>query len=523
MNAAIWRSLLWKEWREHRWKLAALVSIAIGLNLWALKGNIVDHRDYAWPAIAMLWIVLPISSILVATGIAAGEESQRTASFLKSLPISIRSAAIAKLAASTLTVVAAQAFGLMLTRALLRVAEEFNWASRLNSTNFLREVGELYDIGDPALAYLLVTFLIGFSLILWVAAPAVNSKSEVRAGSIGLIVVVACWTAFAWGLNLLSDDGNLTHLGPMGKTVAACIAAMLPGGIWIASATLERVPGQAPYLVIPYLLSHVPLAWWYITRLGHTDDRERARLNDAVPLVAPAPAWLGPARRSPLTALLWKHARECAPIVLAGAIGAVGVAVTIFCTEYPSYANNSMRLLEITSGSVMAGFMVLGCCAGIVCGAGVLTSELEPRLYAFWRTRPISIDLWFAIAFLGGLALLVVVFGVPVAVAYQFALADESSNEPPLSMMFSILMLSYVSGAFTASFVRNAVYASLLGLGVMAFAFAGVMYAVAWVADRWLDVPNPDAWLGVATLAFSAVLGLAAWVCVRNDWSLRLS
>jgi hypothetical protein len=295
---------------------------------------------------------------------------------------------------------------------------------------------------------------------------------------------------------------------------------MLPGGIWVALGILDGLAGQS-YLLFPYLASHIPLAWWYITRFGHTGDRERARLNDAAPLVAPAPVWLGPARRSSQSALLWKHTRECAPIVLAGAIGAVGLAVTTVCMQYTT-RHDAIDLLELTSGSVLVGFMMLGCIAGLVCGAGVLTSELEPQLYTFWRTRPISIDLWFAIAFLGGLALLVIVFGIPIAIAYQFAVPAESHDEPPLSLALAILVLSYVSGAFTASFVRNAVYASLLGLGVMGFAFTGVMYTLTRIIkDSGIDIPV--AWLGVATLAVSALLGLAAWVCVRNDWSLRLS
>lgn len=524
MNAAIWRSLLWKEWREHRWKLAALVVVVIGLHVWALDATEPEAAHYASPFWATLYLVVPIGSVFLAISLAAGEQSQGTAPFLRSQPINLRWLAVIKLAVSVAMIVTTLSLAAALTRALVATADALNWQSDESSLKSLDSLRGLFETGGWFFSALLIGGAVSASLILWMAAPAVNSKSEVRAGAIGLIVVVASWTLFAWGLYLCAsyDTGsvNVRTLAPIAKQVTAYIAAMLPGGIWVALISLDGLAGQS-YLLFPYLATHVPLAWWYITRFGRTGDRERARLNDAAPLVAPAPAWLPPARRSPLTALLWKHARECAPIVFAGAIGAVCIAITMVCLEYQN--DKAMPLLELTSGSVLVGFMTLGCCAGLVCGAGVLTSELEPRLYTFWRTRPISIDLWFAIAFLGGLALLLVVFGVPIAIAYQLAIPEDSSFEPPLSLILAILVLSYVSGAFTASFVRNAVYASLLGLGVMAFAFAGVMYAVARVADNLLDISNPDAWLGVATLAVSALLGVAAWVCVRNDWSLRLS
>jgi hypothetical protein len=514
MNAAIWRSLLWKEWREHRWKLAALLVVVVGLHVWSLTASGRFALPDDAPVMATLLLVLPIGSAFVAMGLAASERSQRTAPFLRSLPLDSRCVAVTKLLAGITTIVAVQALAVLLTQCRLLAVDSLNTTVATGSSNPFHNLHRLFETGHWSVTALLISLMIAASLILWIAAPAVNSESEVRAGAIGLIVVVSCWTLLAWGLYLFADTSSSD---PLQRMVVSHIAAMLPGGIWVALLWMQNETGQS-FLIIPYLLSHVPLAWWYINRFGHSGDRERVRLNDAPPLVAPVPVWLGPARRSPLTALLWKHARECAPIVLAGAIGAVGIAITVVCVEYQY--DKTMSLLELTSGSVLVGFMTLGCCAGLVCGAGVLTSELEPRLFTFWRTRPISIDLWFAIAFLGGLALLLVVFGVPVVLAYQFIMPENRQSEPAPSAVLAILVLSYVSGAFTASFVRNAVYASLLGLGVM----AGFGVMAAWFANEaseWIDAPA--AWLGVATLAFSAVLGVAAWVCVRNDWSLRLS
>ncbi len=508
MNGAIWRSLLWKEWREHRWKLAALVVVVLGLHAWVLDATRPGPAHYANAFWATLFIVVPIGSAFVAIGLAAGEQSQRTASFMRSSPVDLRGLAIVKLLVGGATIAAIIMLAAVLTRALVAAADAYSWQSDASSLESLDSLRHLYETGGWFLTALLIGVSVSISLILWMAAPAVNSKSEVRAGAIGLIVVVACWTLLAWGVYFVNRDAAPSSDQ---RVVIAHLAAMMPGGIWVALISLDGLAGQS-YLLFPYLATHVPLACWYITHFGHTGDRERSRLSDAAPLVAAAPVWLGPARRSPLTALLWKHTRECAPIVLAGAIGALGLAVTTICVQYSQ--GSTIDLMDITSESVLVAFITLGCCAGLVCGAGVLTSELEPRLFTFWRTRPIPIDLWFAIAFLGGLALLVGVFGVPVAVAYQFTMPEDRQNEPSLVLILAILVLSYASGAFTASFVRNPVYASILGFCVMMIAFATA-------ATEWIGIPI--AWLGVAALALSAVLGVAAWVCVRNDWSLRLS
>jgi hypothetical protein len=510
MNGAIWRSLLWKEWREHRWKLAALVVVVIGLHVWALtaSGHFASLDDA--PVMATLLLLLPIGSAFVAMGLAASERSQRTAPFLRSLPLDSRYVAVTKLLAGITTIVAVQAFAVLLTQCRLLAVDSLNTTVATGSSSPFHNLHRLFETGHWSVTALLISLMIGASLTLWIAAPAVNSESEVRAGAIGLIVVVGCWTLLAWGLYLFTDT---TSSDPLQRMVVSHIVAMLPGGIWVSLLWMQNETGQS-FLIIPYLLSHVPLAWWYITRFGRTGDRERARLNDAAPLVAPAPVWLAPARRSPLTALLWKHTRECAPIVLAGALGALGLTIILVSMNYNHahvlYASN--KLLTLAGDSLLMAFMTLGCCAGLVSGAGVLTSELEPRLYTFWRTRPISIDLWFATSFLGGLALLVVVFGIPIAIAEQLV-GNPALNSPKPSLL-AILVLSYVSGAFTASFVRNPVYASLLGLGVMLAWFASI-------ASEWSDIPT--AWQGGATLAVSALLGVAAWVCVRNDWSLRLS
>jgi hypothetical protein len=182
MNAAIWRSLLWKEWREHRWKLAALVVVVIGLHVWALDATEPEAAHYVSPFWATLYLVVPIGSVFLAISLAASEQSQGTAPFLRSLPINLRWLAVIKLVISVATIIAVLSLAAALTRALVAAAEAYGWQSDEGSLRSLDSLRGLFETGGWFFSALLIGGAVSASLILWMAAPAVNSKSEVRAG-----------------------------------------------------------------------------------------------------------------------------------------------------------------------------------------------------------------------------------------------------------------------------------------------------------------------------------------------------
>lgn len=499
MNTAIWRNLLWKEWREQRWKLVALVAVVVGLHVWALDATEPGYGHYADPLIMSHSIVLPIGSILLAVGLAAGERSHRTAPFLRSLPLDLRKVAAVKLAMTLAVSLIAQAVAVLLTVGLLSLVESSGWQQH-GTSEALNSYRSAIEMGHWAPSCLVLSILLSSSLILWIAAPAVNSESEVRAGAIGLVVIVALWTAFS----------GLLYWTARGVEELAPVVAALPGGIR-PDLGISRV--ERGYLLGAFLLTHVPLAWWYISRFGQASDPVGLSPRDASKATTATIEWLGPPMRSPIYALGWKQLRQGVPVALAGAACAVAVTIVVLSNSNPGSGGLTEReqLLYSWGYAAEISFMILGVCAGLVGGAGAVTTELEPRLFTFWRSRPVSPDLWFWTTFLSGLALQLIVFGVPVLFAAKVLVGLSGSQHS--GVYLPILAASYVAGAFTAAIVRHAVYASFIGIGV----FSAV---VALPHVEWFSLPEP--FHGPAILVASAMLAALAWLAVRNDWSLRV-
>src|SRR5690349_21509294 len=100
----IWYSLVWKEWHEHKWKLAAITVI-----LWwivALVATFTDPRDRLGLAAGLVTISMIPLAIFIGLGTAASEASRRTLPYLQALPAPLGHVAVVKLFFGLLTVVA---------------------------------------------------------------------------------------------------------------------------------------------------------------------------------------------------------------------------------------------------------------------------------------------------------------------------------------------------------------------------------------------------------------------------------
>src|SRR3972149_4322861 len=80
----IWQALAWKEWHEHKWKLAALTAVLWGVAAWilAVAGS---HDKIALMTVFAILGIIPLS-VFVGLGAAANERSRNTLPFLQSLP-----------------------------------------------------------------------------------------------------------------------------------------------------------------------------------------------------------------------------------------------------------------------------------------------------------------------------------------------------------------------------------------------------------------------------------------------------
>lgn len=97
---AIARSLVWKEWREQRWRIVTLTGIVLFISTWFAVGGRITVFEAAIPA---LYMVLPFAVMFLAMSAAASEQSGRTVGFLQALPISPAKFGVTKLVGSLIT------------------------------------------------------------------------------------------------------------------------------------------------------------------------------------------------------------------------------------------------------------------------------------------------------------------------------------------------------------------------------------------------------------------------------------
>ena len=74
--------LFWKEWRAHRWTLAALAGLIV------IAEGIATWQALIERSIPFLWIVLPLAAAMLGAGFFSREELDEPRSFLHTLPLS---------------------------------------------------------------------------------------------------------------------------------------------------------------------------------------------------------------------------------------------------------------------------------------------------------------------------------------------------------------------------------------------------------------------------------------------------
>ena len=99
----IWQSLAWKEWHEHKWKLAALLAIMWGVAMLSADRNGTTER-FSESGSSLAIGIVPLA-IFIGLGTAAGERSRGTMPFLQALPVPMWRVALHKLAFGLVTII----------------------------------------------------------------------------------------------------------------------------------------------------------------------------------------------------------------------------------------------------------------------------------------------------------------------------------------------------------------------------------------------------------------------------------
>lgn len=503
---SIWRSLLWKEWREHRWKLAALVAVVV------IVPSILSIRSPGdiYSAITLTLIMgVPLAATFIGMGVAAGEESRGTVRFLQALPTPMARPAAAKLIWAGLTlflpVLAAMTWSLWWSPMLIGDAAAD--PQRMVDRMFWKPWGTESWYG----AALLGSVLGGGSILIWIAAAGVNRSDEVRAGAVGLLVGLAYWSTISLACVLMRRE--LDQEPVLGWVAAA------PGGPAIvnlppvANRSLPMWFSRFGLYAGVALAVHGTLVAWYLLRFGRVAPARSQTLEASS--ARPARTWLAPPRKSPLTAIVWKQFRESAPLA---AMAAGGIALAAIGAGIVSDRDT----IDVTEFTYIL-WTVTGVCVAVVAGVGVFMDDLRPGIHTFWRSRPVDVNQWFFVKLAIALVTTLVILSIPpfFTLAAFFWTRDSGANPGMASGMGLVLAAQgglFVAAVAAMTLVRQAAYAAILALGVAAT--YGV--SVSETLDAWAPGWSEHGWVFGVALAVPVVAStIVAWLAVRKDWGWR--
>lgn len=507
----IWQSLLWKEWREHQWKLAALTSIVLAtaayIHFW-------EGAMALAPMAAILFCIVLPGAMFVAMGVAAGERSGGTMDFVRALPVGHGRVAAIKLFIGAVTC-AVPAITLMAVELGVR-----HFASGGGEASFAAErptaaSDDLLPWQFAATCSLAAGAAV--SVFVWSAAAGVRQPTELRAGLAAVLFVPGWLLIFqfmnVWARTEWANSPWLYVVGPL--------AAATPG----AGLLLLSIDVPAWQVVVPQLLSLGAAAAWTVSHYGRvTAAEDRSPAPQAIQHLMDRPA-RSRHFRSQWAALAWKQLRESLPFLLAGVAATIGFTL-LFSVNMALNRRASLRADE-TVELLMAVTGLVGVPLALIVGVGNFVPELRPGLWTFWRSRPIAVEQWFASKFLTGAGMLLCLH-LPVL---AFRTAAGLPTVGYVATMPLVHLLSFSIAVCIACVVRKEIYAAILALGVVVALtlppvhdprLARISNSIGRALATGEEVSTGEYLPFLAAVAFlTALATLIAWLAVRYDWGRK--
>jgi hypothetical protein len=506
---SIWLSLVWKEWREYRWKLAALSAVMIVLPLffeaWLGDNSLQTSMTLL---LGTLFCYGFSTAMFLGMNVAARENGVGTIGFLRSLPIPAWKAASAKLLVASIVATIPIVLLIALSYGYCRAG----FIQGVDVTDHFISLS--IDPKIPTLAghlwhYLWAAVIGTLSLLWWVAALGVNRSDEIRAGAIGFLGFVVIWSCGGYLLRL-ADKHQLQLL----EDGLVFIIAAFPAGILMLIAPDASGPltEKAALMFVAFyaisLIGHVGVVGWFLYRFGRVSPKtgrgEEVLSKTAVSVSLKAPF------KSQLSAIAWKQMRETGPLAVL-ALPAI-LAMSGFAAWVSPHEWLDFSLIFLQAVATMSFFVVL------VAGIGLYLEELTPGLNHFWRSRPNDLRLWFWMKYLSGILVLITILGIPLFLAGWSQLSEFHNPERNVlwgGTLFGVwfFVITYSLAMTYQCLVRQPIYAVVLTLATL--------WLVVFVLNDPFDVKPHPAMVATGMIVSLAVVVALAWKTVKHDWGWK--
>lgn len=485
--ASVVAALCWKEYRELRWNVLAMVGIGIAPPLYVFARE--REATFFWVTL-MLAVYAVIGGICFGMWAAAGERANRSASFVHSLPISPVVVGGIKLLIMTIA-----AFVPILAISLVGIALKPFVQAPLN------------QVQAPNAGFMVVsTFAIGIHIALATATFGLGQRTELLAAGIGILALAI------WGICSICAAG----LFQLYQWEGAGLLVFLGPPIYLFFTPAEsQASSWSPLPWIPLtVIAILGLAGTFIVRYGAAIRPLQSRQKQR------AGAWISSQFASPAASMVVKQLCETTPLVLLVLGSAIllsvgfGTAESLLNPKGTSWLVDVGRLFVIF---IFLGGFLLSLLLGVVAFAG----DLEPKLNTFWRSRPISPTLWFWSKYLIALSSLVLAIVLPALIC--FWLLERFGTRAGFQSSESLVILFVVLGwfgIFSAGVVSTCIIRRPLHSGLLAFAIAAAGLGVAqWLDPGWFGnepLQHPLLVAGIWLLASIGATLTAWWAAVRD-------
>jgi hypothetical protein len=248
----IWLSLAWKEWQEHKWKIASTVAVLLGLVVCTLLTGLTKSVAESMQ-IAMYLGGIPLA-IFVGLGIAAGEQSRGTLDFLQAQPARMWRIALCKLCAALLSL-----YVVVLVAALVF------FASQAILPNVRTEFGVITPQDLIRTGVLFTT-----ALIVWSAAFGLKRKDEVSAGAVALGAMLGWWIVLFF-VEMVLLRGSVS---PDTARLRAIGFGSAPLGFFFIKDTAKNDATALVFGWLAFVIVHAALAARFVLEYGQADARE---------------------------------------------------------------------------------------------------------------------------------------------------------------------------------------------------------------------------------------------------------
>ncbi len=448
------KSLTWKQWRESRFLLFIFIAWMILAVCYAI-GYEVGHADRAvvgsFSGLAMLYTI--VAAVILAVRTSRGEQTEGTFSFTASLPISMRRIATVRILGAVATLVipvliAACILSLVLAIGLVEQVEPRVLDGYLQLPE--RATASLPTALEQLWSVTAISALGGTELLLILCLAGCWLRSQSQVGLLG--------AALALGSMVAADIFWYGTRHPYSQLI---YGAVLPQSLVVhwgygdetGSYTDHELAQHRWYALALALPLLSILTRLFVTQYGSLSDWghvvKRRRFRFAMPALASHLPIRLPNR---LSALVWLELRQSVPLAIYGLIIAILITVAGVLMEHRSEHDFGTSLRAELPHSVFFTGMLWA----VVVGSGLYSTDLGPKLGGFWRSRPISPQMWFWCKFFVGLTVVLMVLdGTTILISW---------NAPRESMTAGM------SWAYIACFpVLHAMLYSLAVLGTCAF------------------------------------------------------